>query len=68
MIIEAEARRECSRLDLILKSCRTFDKPVNAKKLANNMHAKVPIHTFTYNGFSFHDSLQVTTSYLFNAI
>ncbi|KAJ8447026.1 hypothetical protein Cgig2_033595 [Carnegiea gigantea] len=33
--------RECSRLDLMLKSCaRTSDKPVNAENLANNMHAK----------------------------
>ncbi|KAJ8420247.1 hypothetical protein Cgig2_015609 [Carnegiea gigantea] len=34
-------RRECSRLDLMLKSrTRTSDKPVNAENLANNMHAK----------------------------
>lgn len=34
--------RECSRLDLMLKShTRTSDKPVNAENLANNMHAKV---------------------------
>ncbi|KAJ8423725.1 hypothetical protein Cgig2_011146 [Carnegiea gigantea] len=33
--------RECSRLDLMLKSCTTTsDNPVNAKNLANNMHAK----------------------------
>ncbi|KAJ8423797.1 hypothetical protein Cgig2_015534 [Carnegiea gigantea] len=34
--------RECSRLDLMLKShTRTSDKPVNAENLTNNMHAKV---------------------------
>ncbi|KAJ8436834.1 hypothetical protein Cgig2_018930 [Carnegiea gigantea] len=33
--------RECSRLDLMLKSrTRTSDKPVNAENLANNTHAK----------------------------
>ncbi|KAJ8428775.1 hypothetical protein Cgig2_014383 [Carnegiea gigantea] len=33
--------RECSRLDLMLKSCTmTSDEPVNAENLANNMHAK----------------------------
>ncbi|KAJ8435527.1 hypothetical protein Cgig2_014446 [Carnegiea gigantea] len=33
--------RECSRLDLMLKSrTRTSDKPVNIENLANNMHAK----------------------------
>ncbi|KAJ8434647.1 hypothetical protein Cgig2_034081 [Carnegiea gigantea] len=33
--------RECSRLDLMLKSrTRTSDKPINAENLANNMHAK----------------------------
>ncbi|KAJ8439976.1 hypothetical protein Cgig2_008359 [Carnegiea gigantea] len=36
--------RECSKLDLMFKShARKYDKPVNAKKLANNMHVKAAI-------------------------
>ncbi|KAJ8437292.1 hypothetical protein Cgig2_006396 [Carnegiea gigantea] len=40
--------RECSRLNLMLKSrTRTSDEPVNAKNLANNMHAKVSLNDKT---------------------
>ncbi|KAJ8444459.1 hypothetical protein Cgig2_024023 [Carnegiea gigantea] len=36
--------RECSRVDLMLKShTRTFDKPVNAENLVNNMPTKAAI-------------------------